>query len=196
MATSPRQLIRRALWSALVGKTDAGPRVFMNRSEALQLAAAGGDLPALAVLDLGESAKLRAAAPREYERELRIGVEVLSDRRRFSAGYGRAGEQLGASELKKLERIAQQSEGLAFADPTLGVDCLELLHYRGTRFRYSKEQEVQVGDALLEFAAIYYTRHEERAARLAADWLRARVEWHVPDGDVWPLAVDDIPTQN
>jgi hypothetical protein len=70
-----RKLIRAAIVSRLKSAaTMAGDRVFPSRAKQLFEA----ELPAILVYTKEESAQVSIEAPREYERSLKVGIEILA----------------------------------------------------------------------------------------------------------------------
>lgn len=71
---SQRKAIRHAIRNALIGATRAEDRVFANRSEAWE---SSTELPAIGLYTDDEKATLSGEAPREYQRDLVVRLELL-----------------------------------------------------------------------------------------------------------------------
>ena len=76
-ATSQVKAIRAAVVARLKGSTRAGDRVYPNRMEAWEETS---ELPAIGVYTRGEVGRLFNEAPREYQRDAGITLELLVGR--------------------------------------------------------------------------------------------------------------------
>lgn len=140
MPTHPRQVIRHAVVSQLVGKTGAGSRVYPDRRIPFQRV----ELPALAVYVPTESVEIqsRATAPRELDRRAQVVVE--------------AAVQQAENVDDALDALALQVEDALHADWTLGGVASDLL-LTSTETDVVDTGKQLIGVARLEFEVRYYS---------------------------------------
>lgn len=122
--THPRNELRDALKALLVAAaTDAGSRVYTNRSELLHGHEDGSELPALLVSFVGESSRLVNEAPKQYWRAATFAIDVFTND---------AGDEADADA----DALAEQVEVAMFAAGDQFLEALTAQHapseYAGT----------------------------------------------------------------
>jgi hypothetical protein len=154
------QKIREAIRSILVAAaTDAGDRVFTNRAEAW----GSDELPAIGIYARGEQVELSNEAPREYQRDLLVGVELLL----FEAPGG-----VGDDELDDFERDVFA----ALALHESANDNADRSWYRGTKITATSRGSRRLLVARMDWIYRYHTMVDELiggaqlAEKIAAGW--------------------------
>jgi hypothetical protein len=165
-----RKSIRDEIAAALVGKTDAGDRVYANRV----LPHRKLRLPAISIYTLSESATDNLSAPREYQRKMVLAVEAA------------------VSSLDDVDDtvdvLAEQIEIAMDAEPTFGGVCSDC-KMTGTEVEVLMDGDRPVGALRISYEVTYYT-YAPDAANVTLDDL----ETVVIDTQVGTSIVEDVVT--
>lgn len=139
MSAAPvtRKAIRHAVAAALLGNTDAGQCVYVSRMRPLS----AEKLPAIFVYTLNESARVFTESPRELERTLTLGVEIIA---RADSGLDDLLDDIAA----QVERILSENQYPA---------CAADIVYTGAEITLGREGDNQHGSCVLTYDVTYYT---------------------------------------
>lgn len=175
--THPRQAIREKVAALLLGRTEAGQRVWPSRMRHLS----ARKLPAIGVYTLEDSAQLADVSPRRYDRTATVLVECIAT----------ADENLD----NLLDLLCAQVEAVLLADKTWGgVADDSALTKASVSFARLDDGAEPFACLALEFEADYTTRPGQADATTLDDFLTAEVNWdlrpHDPDAD--PDATDTV----
>lgn len=175
MSLHPRQIIREAVVAALLGKTDAGLRVYASRIRPWR----GKKLPAIGVYLDTETADHEDSAPRRYFRSADIRVEIVAE----------ADEALDAV----FDAVALQVETALLVDPTLGGKADDL-EFERTETNLSADGDTLLGACALIFSASYETRPPEPVLD-DLETVSVRYDLAEPDGDIDAEDTITMPTE-
>lgn len=139
-AFARKRAIREYVKRALVGKTDAGQRIFINRVIPTQIE----DLPVILVYSLGENVTRFNEAPKDYKRDFNLRVEIVC-----------AGDQDDDLD-ERLELIADKVESLLEQDETFG-DLVSHIELKSTEYTGDHEAQSPVGMLALNYSVVFVT---------------------------------------
>lgn len=133
-----RKQIREAIIDLLTGETSAGSRVYGNRYRSLHQ----DKLPAVLVYTVNEEVTIFAESPREYQRDLTVGIQA----------------RVEADDLcdDALDALGTQIEAKMFEDHTLGELCHDVI-LRGAELSINEEGDNLYGALTLSYGVIYHT---------------------------------------
>ncbi len=153
---SRRIAIRNAFKAAILGKTDAGARVYSNISSTIWRE----EMPQIVVYTRGETIEKSGTAPVEYKRSLELVVEIIAE-----GSEGPRDSSQGPYVEDVVDLIASQVEAEISRDDSLGdytapdgqvcklVDSLEL---QTVALRFEAESNKPTASAALVFNAVYH----------------------------------------
>lgn len=139
-AFARKRAIREYVKKALIGKTDAGQRIFINRVIPTQIE----DLPVILVYSLGENVTRFNEAPKDYKRDFNLRVEIVA-----------AGDQDDDLD-ERLELIADKVESLLEQDETFG-DLVSHIELKSTEYTGDHEAQSPVGMLALNYSVVFVT---------------------------------------
>lgn len=134
--SSERKAIRLAVATLLTGKTAAGSRVFTSRSDPLFM----DELPCLLVYTKSDSGQILENAPRNYQRTLTLGIELVTD--------------TGTNLPDAADDLADAVEQLIYADKSLGGQVEDTV-YKSTECEEGAKGEKLVAACRLLFDVTY-----------------------------------------
>lgn len=168
----PRKVVRDALAVMLVGQTDAGDRVYSNRSRPQSIA----KLPAIGIYNAGDTATMFDESPRRYRRRLNIAVDIYL-------------KDTGGSDIDdQLDDLADQVEQAIFKDTTVGGTVSDMVLGETSDVMVSMQREQTAMLTITWQATLYQDTPEVDAATLS-DYESTHVDWDIPDGD--PVDAED-----
>ena len=134
----PRKQIRDKVVSLLIGKTDAGNKIFPSRGRPVEEQA----FPAIQVYANAESSEIWQEAPREYERKLSLAIQITA----------KADDSLE----DVLDQLALQVEDVLRQDHTLGELCRDVI-LTGTELTLNQNGDTLIGSCNITYEIPYYT---------------------------------------
>jgi len=170
---TPRQLIREAAKTALIGKTRAGSRVESGRPNPLSQrpTALGGreELPAIIIYTRTTRSAVFDESPRRYRHEAELTVECALE--------VEAGQEID----DELEEFEQEVLNALLLDDTLGgtADDLQLT---GSTNTINGDGAKLLAAVIITFEAIFYTEAPVPGTQTLDDFERMHVEYSL-DGN-------------
>lgn len=143
---SRRKQIREKAKQTLMDKTPCGIRVFANRFTPLW----DVELPLIAIYTMDEPASVWAEAPREFERKLRLAIEIVGEGREDK----NTDEIVSVDDI--LDDVGQAVEDAFAQDHTLGELCRDVV-LTNTEFMVDPNAEKSVASLRLTYEVTYYT---------------------------------------
>jgi hypothetical protein len=135
-----RKAIREAVAGLLLGKTNAGAKVYTDRTRPLEFA----DLPCLVVWTKAEKSEIFNQAPREYMRTLVVSVQI------FATADDGAVDQLDLIS-EQVEQVIGQNDLLTFNGENTACDTRII----GGEGEYTSEGEQLLGWWRIDIEADY-----------------------------------------
>jgi hypothetical protein len=136
--SSQRKAIRQAIAELLTDKTDADDKVYPFRVRRIF----EGELPCILIYTRSEPVRVFTEAPREYERNLSLVIEILA----------KADETLD----DMLDDIADDVEYWMHQDHTQGGLCGDT-NLKSTEVTITPQGDTLIGSAVLTYEMPYYT---------------------------------------
>lgn len=162
----PRKTIRDALAALLLSKTDAGTRVYSNRSRPQNI----NKLPAIGIYNVGDSAELFDESPRRYRRRFSIAIDCYI---KFTEG-----EEIDDA----LDDFADQVERVIFGDTTVSDTVADIRLSETSDVMVSTQRE-QTAMLTITWTATLYQDAPEIEAGDLDDMSSTHVDWDIPDGE-------------
>ena len=190
--TYRRKTIRDQIKKLLAGQTDAGQRVYTNRSSPTWQEELNNG-PVILIYTLNENVERYAQSPREYKRQLEVTVEIIATGPEDDTCPENC--ELLLDDI--LDMMAFQVDCYLLVTNTLGCDennnaFVDEFQPLSVRFDFDSSGQKPIGSAILTYQAVY---HENQPADLSklenlGIFERAGVDWKVghhddePDADI------------
>lgn len=159
-----RKLIRDRIVANLIGKTDAGEKVYPSRS----FHTAFEELPAILVYLKDESVIIFDESPRRYQRTANFTIECIS---------------IGDDDMDadiKVEKLLRQAEDALSIDETQGLK-IDDSFLGNVQFQSDPDGQSPVMAAVMTFTVVYYT--EPNPITDAPDFTTANIRYQVGHHD-------------
>lgn len=170
-----RKNIRKKVAEILRGNTDAGNRVFPNAS----VPPWEEELPVILIYPRSESVAKYAEAPREFERDLDLTIEIIAKGPETDEDGNPPVDSAGNPKKALediLDDIADQVEILMAKDETLQNTADDSI-LKSTEFEFESAGALPIGSARLTYGVTYYT-HSPRKSEETSDFATSQHDWH------------------
>ena len=158
-----RKLIRRRLVDLLKNKTCAGAAVYSNVAYPLEKM----ELPAINIKAMSETATKWTQVDRAYKRVLTVFIQCLGRDNSYASD--------------QVDDLASEVELILLNNPTLGLENVEDVNYRGSDLAI-EVAENEVASAVLMLEITYLTQHPELPDGILAE---AHIEYkHTSEANV------------